>query len=110
LIIDKRRFNRHMPNEVEKVRVLVLDDALEPEELEEEALSTEAGFARFRELQEEFKGQLQKFLELKVNFAAISRGVSDAAEEFLLENGIMALNRLTSKDLRRLAEHTGAVP
>jgi archaeal chaperonin len=110
LIIDKRRLNRHMPKDLTGVSVLVLDDALEPEALEAEALSTEAGFARFLALQEEFKLQLHKLSELRVNFIAIGKGVSDLAEEFLLDAGITAASRLTGRDMRRLAEHTGARP
>ena len=60
IIIDKKRLNEEMPESLEEPKVLVVDDALEPEEVEEEALSTEAGFQRYLELQEEFKTNLDK--------------------------------------------------
>ncbi|HWJ03298.1 MAG TPA: TCP-1/cpn60 chaperonin family protein, partial [Verrucomicrobiae bacterium] len=55
VIINKEPMNRHMPKELKDVRILVVDDALEPEEVEDEALGTEAGFNRYLKLQEEFR-------------------------------------------------------
>jgi chaperonin GroEL (HSP60 family) len=60
IIINKERLNKHMPKEASNVKILVIDDALEPEEIEDEALATEAGFARYQELQEQFKTNLAK--------------------------------------------------
>ena len=51
VIINKERMNRQMPQELERVKVLVIDDALEPEEIDDEALGTEAGFTRYLKLQ-----------------------------------------------------------
>ncbi|MCL6450372.1 MAG: TCP-1/cpn60 chaperonin family protein [Acetobacteraceae bacterium] len=110
LIISQQRMNQQMPKELEPVTVLVVDDALEPEEVEEEALSTEAGFQRSLELQEEFKDNLRRAVALGVNLILVDRGVSDAAEEILTDAGVMVLQRVASKELRRVAEHTGARP
>ena len=46
--------------------MLLVDDALEPEELGDEALSTEAGFKRFIEMQDEFKQNVRKIVDLGV--------------------------------------------
>ncbi len=110
VIIDKERLNRDMPRVVEEASILVIDDALEPEEVEEEALATEAGFQRHLELQEEFRCNLQKLINMGVNVILVDRGVSDVAEEMLTDAGVMVLSRLTSKELRKAAEHTGARP
>lgn len=108
VIVEKERMNRQMPQRIEDARVLVIDDALEPEEFEEEALATEAGFTRYLALQEEFKEGLQKLTRLGVNVVMVDRGVADLAEEILTDAGIMVLQRVASRDLRRVAEHTGA--
>lgn len=108
VIVDKERLNKQMPREVRDVRLLIVDDALEPEEIEDEALGTEAGFARYMELQGEFKRNLEKIKELGVNMILIDRGIDDAAEEFLTDAGVLVCSRVASKDLRRAAEHTGA--
>ncbi|MGO0122670.1 TCP-1/cpn60 chaperonin family protein [Desulfothermobacter acidiphilus] len=110
LVLNKSRLNRHMPERLERQRVLLLDDALEPEEIEEGALRTEAGFARYLALQEEFKRNLAKLLELDVGLVLTARGVADIAEELLTDAGVMVVQRVLQRDLRRVAEHTGARP
>jgi chaperonin GroEL (HSP60 family) len=108
VIIDKERLNRQMPRELDGVNLLIVDDALEPEEIEDEALGTEAGFARYMELQSEFKSNLEKVRQLGVNMVLIDRGIEDIAEEFFTDAGVLVCHRVASKDLRRAAEHTGA--
>src|SRR5690606_22191273 len=41
LIIERERMNRQMPRSLEGVRLLVVDDALEPEQIGDDALGTE---------------------------------------------------------------------
>ncbi|NPV26864.1 MAG: chaperonin [Firmicutes bacterium] len=108
VIINKERMNKQMPRELNDVKVLVIDDALEPEEFEDEALSTELGFTRYLELQEEFKQNVHKIVELGVKLVLVDRGVEDIAEEILTDAGIMVIQRVAHKELRKAAEHTGA--
>jgi len=110
LIIDKERMNRRMPRQVRRARVLLLDDALEPEQLGEQALATEAGFARYLELKRRFAEALERVAGLGVNVVVAERGVSDDAEEALTAAGAMVLRRVSARDLARIAEHTGARP
>lgn len=110
LVLGQERLNRQMPREVAPARILIVDDALEPEEVEEEALSTEAGFQRCLDLQQEFKDNLKRAITLGANLILVDRGISDAAEEIVTDAGIMALQRVSSRELRRVAEHTGARP
>ncbi|GAW93453.1 TCP-1/cpn60 chaperonin family protein [Calderihabitans maritimus] len=108
VVINRTRMNRQMPAEIMGAKVLAIDDALEPEEIEEEALATEAGFNRFLQLQEEFRNNIQKIVELGVKLVIVDRSVSDAAEEILSDAGVMVLQRVSNKELRKAAEHTGA--
>ena len=108
VIVDKERMNKEMPERLEQVRLLLIDDALEPEEVEDEALSTEAGFKRYIDFQDEFKKNVQKIVELGVKTVLVDRGVHDAAEEILTDAGVLVLQRVSAKDLRRVAEHAGA--
>lgn len=110
VIINKERMNRQMPGEVEKARVLVIDDALEPEEIEDEALGTEAGFSRYLQLQAEFKENVKKIADLGVALVLVDRGVDDTAEEILTDAGVLVIQRVASKELRKAAEHSGARP
>jgi chaperonin GroEL (HSP60 family) len=108
VIISKERMSRQMPPELENVAVLVIDDALEPEEIEDEALSTETGFARYMELQAQFRQNVQKLVDMKVGLVLVDRGVNEAAEELLTDAGVMVVQRVLTTELRKAAEHTGA--
>ncbi|WP_333871302.1 TCP-1/cpn60 chaperonin family protein [Desulforamulus putei] len=108
VIINKETMNKQMPRQLENVKILVIDDALEPEEIEDEALGTEAGFARYLELQREFRANVQKIIDLGVGLVLVDRGVDDTAEEMLTDAGVMVVQRVLNKELRRAAEHTGA--
>ncbi|KKM09949.1 chaperonin [Clostridiales bacterium PH28_bin88] len=107
-IINKERMNRDMPREVLNAPVLVIDDALEPEAMEDEALGTETGFQRYLELREQFRANVNKIIEMGVKLVLVDRGVDDEAEEMLTDAGVMVLHRVAHKELVRAAEHTGA--
>jgi len=108
VILDKEPMNRQMPREVIEARVLCLDDALEPEELEESALGTEAGFATFMRYQQEFREALQRLIKLGVTAVFVTKAVHDSAEELLTDRGVLIIRRLSARDLYRVARHTGA--
>lgn len=106
--IDKQRLNKQMPKELTNVNLLVVDDALEPEEIEDEALGTEAGFARYLELQREFKANIAKIIAMGIKLILVDRGVHDLAEEMLADADVMVVSRVAARELRRAAEHCGA--
>ncbi len=110
VIVDKERMNKQMPQELTAARVLIIDDALEPEEIDEEALSTESGFGRYMELKNEFRENMEKLMGLGVKLVLVDRSVDGVAEELLTDGGAMVLQRVASRELRQVAEHTGARP
>ncbi len=110
LVLDRTRLSRQMPSEVAPATVLLVDDALEPEEIEAEALSTETGFQRYLRLQDEFRQGLEQLAEAGVNCLFVRRGISDSAEELLTAAGVLAVRRVSGRDMARLAEATGARP
>ncbi|MGB8953913.1 MAG: TCP-1/cpn60 chaperonin family protein [Tumebacillaceae bacterium] len=110
VVVTRQRMSPQMPALVEGARILIVDDALEPEELDSEALGTEAGFQLYRQYKEEFRLHLERLLTLGVNVVFTDRGVSPVAEEILGEAGVMIVQRVAGKDLRKIAEHTGARP
>ena len=93
VIVDKERMSKEMPEQVAQATVLIIDDALEPEELDNEALGTEAGFRRFRELQDEFELNVRKIVELGVKVVMTDRGVHARAEEILTDGQVMVVER-----------------
>lgn len=108
VIIDKEKMNKQMPEDISNVNVLLIDDALEPEEIAAEALRTEAGFARYLQLKDEFKENLKKIIDLKVNLVLVDKNVSDEAEEILTDAGVIVVERVSRRDLEKVSEHTGA--
>ncbi|MGI6588797.1 MAG: TCP-1/cpn60 chaperonin family protein [Peptococcia bacterium] len=108
VIIDKEPVNTEMPKKLKDVKVLVVDDALEPEEIEDEALGTEAGFTRYLKLQEEFRQNIEKVVRLGVGLVLVDRGIHDLAEEIFTDAGVMVLQRVSNRELRQAAEFTGA--
>lgn len=91
-------------------KVLVLLDSLEPDELDEEVLTTEAGFARYMDLRKVFAADLSRLSELSVKLILLEKGIHPDAEQFCLDHGIMVVPRVSRADLRRVCDMTGAVP
>lgn len=110
VIVNKQRLSKHMPKELTNPKILVIDDALEPEEIEDEALATEAGFARYQELQQQFNENLKKLVDLGIKVVLVDRGVDNYAEEVLTDAGIMVVQRVSNKELLKASEHIGARP
>lgn len=108
VVIGKQRMNKQMPATVSQLSVLVIDDALEPEEIGDEALSTEAGFSKYMEFQTDFRENIQKIVDLGVKLVLVGRGTSESAEEMLTDAGIMVVSRVASRELRRVCDHVGA--
>ncbi len=108
VLINKKRLNRQMPERIENVKVLLIDDELKPEQLSEEALATETGFQRFMELKNQFSNNLTKIKNLGVKLVLVDRGVDDLAEEYLTDAGIIVCSRVSKKDMRVVADHTNA--
>lgn len=108
LILNKQRMNRLMPRSLENVSVLVLDDSLEPERVESDALGTESGFARYLQLQNEFKENVRRIVDQGFNFLVVHKSICDIAEEILTDAGVLAIQRVSAADIVRIVEHTGA--
>ncbi len=108
IIVDKKRLNEDMPEMVLEPKILAIDDALEPLEVEEEALATEAGFQKYLEMQEEFRLNLAKVISLGVRVVVVDKGIADIAEETLSDAGVLVVTRVSSSELRKVCEHTGA--
>lgn len=91
-------------------RVLVLQDALEPEQLDEQMLTTEAGFERYMALRESFMKDLAKLRDLNVGFIVMERSIHPEAEQFCFDHDMMVVQRVSRDDVKRVARMTGAKP
>jgi chaperonin GroEL (HSP60 family) len=109
LLLRQKPLHFRGNNILKDVRILVLQDALEPEALDEEVLTTEAGFARYMELREQFGRELLSLNEIGVGVILLERGIHPDAEQFCLDHGILVIQRISRVDLNRVCEMTGAV-
>ncbi len=115
VFISKERLTVQMPMELHgeaeglgTLKIMVLDDAMEQEELGNGALSTESGFQQYLVLKEQFKANIQKLIDTGVQAVFVDRGVDDTAAEMLEEAGVLVVARVPHKELVDLAEHCGA--
>jgi len=108
VLLNREPLNPDTPQAMQDVKVLVVDDSLAPEEMDSEARSTEAGFQRVIENKQQFENNLRKICELGIKLIVVDRGIDDVAEQTFAENEIIALERVSHKEINRLCKHTGA--
>lgn len=108
VILNKEPVNKEMLTELIDVKILVIDDKLAPEELEQEAIRTETGFQYYLQAKERYQDNLLKIKDLGVNVVIVDRAIDDIAEEFFTQAGIIALHRVSSREIDRLCKYTGA--
>ncbi|GAB6929542.1 TCP-1/cpn60 chaperonin family protein [Paenibacillus sp. JCM 10914] len=94
----------------EDAKVLVLMDALEPDEIDEEALTTEAGFAQYMDHRRVFALNMKRLADLSVKLILLEKGIHPDAEQLCLDYGIMVVPRVSRADLRRVCAITDATP
>ncbi|HEY0826669.1 MAG TPA: TCP-1/cpn60 chaperonin family protein [Bacilli bacterium] len=110
LLIGKKPLNSTLEVPLHPFSILVLQDALEPEALDEEALSTETGFQKFMELRQQYLIQIEKLALLNIKLLVVGSGVDKEAEQYCSDLGIMVLQRVSYVDMQRICEHTAAKP
>jgi chaperonin GroEL (HSP60 family) len=108
LLLNKEPVNQEMPRTLQQVSILVIDDALGPEEIDDGARSTEAGFQYYLQARERYEKSLQNICGLGVNLVLVDRSIDDTAEQIFTEAGIMVLQRVSQRDLEKVCKHTGA--
>ncbi|MDD2586988.1 MAG: TCP-1/cpn60 chaperonin family protein [Syntrophomonadaceae bacterium] len=108
VIINREPLNIEMPNYIEQSNILVIDDALRPEDIDHEAMRTEHGFQYYLKAREIYERNLLKICDIGVNVVIADRGIDDIAEEIFTEAGIMAIQKVSSREIEKLCRHTGA--
>jgi chaperonin GroEL (HSP60 family) len=110
ILLRKKPIHPQLQLSANRKHILVLQDALEPEAIDEEALATEGGFRAFLEKREQFKEQLERLIDLQVGLISVDRAIDPEAEQFCADHGIMLVQRLTRPEVMQLCEYTGAKP
>jgi chaperonin GroEL (HSP60 family) len=109
-IINREPLNKEMPRRISPARIIIFDDALEPVEIDSDALRTEAGFEQQIHNKREFEANLEKLAVLGVNAIFTDRGISAWAEDWFTEAGILGVQRVARDEWQRLAAMCGARP
>ncbi|MDD3364657.1 MAG: TCP-1/cpn60 chaperonin family protein [Syntrophomonas sp.] len=107
-LVSKEPMNHEMPRCLDNVRIMVVDDALAPEEIDSEARSTEAGFQYYLQNKERYENNLKKISSMGVKLVLADRSIDDLAEQIFTEAGIMAIPRVSRREMEKVCKHTGA--
>ncbi len=108
LVVNKEAVNPVMPDWLDNASILVIDDALAPEEVDSEARHTESGFQYYLKNKEQYEKDLHKICGMGVNLIITDRSIDDVGEQILSDAGVIALQRVSRRELERVCKHTGA--
>lgn len=107
VVIERPRLHRETPPVIEGAHLLILDDALAPREVGDEALSSEAGFREYLTAREEFRRNLEKLRDAGVNCILLNRSLADMGDDMLYDFGIMVVEYVPHRQLEEVARYTG---
>jgi thermosome len=112
IIVDKEVTHSDMPKRIENAKIALIDSALEIEKTEMDAeirIRDPTQMKAF--LNEEsrmLKEMTNKILETGANVVLCQKGIDDAAQYFLTKGGALAVRRIKTSDMEKLAKATGA--
>lgn len=110
--IDKKVVHPEMPKIKKEATIALIDQNLEVEKADVTSNITVDSIEALEELRskekELIRSMIQRLIDLKVDVLFCQRGISDAAQDILAKNGILAVRRVRRKDMRLLSRATGA--
>ena len=112
VILDKEKTHSGMPDKVEKAKVALLNTPIEVKETETDAeinISDPSQMKNFVEQEEEqLKEMVEKLDQAGANVVLCQKGIDDMAQHYLAKKGIFAIRRVSSGELEKLSQATGA--
>ncbi|ELZ38628.1 thermosome subunit alpha [Halorubrum tebenquichense] len=111
VIVDKERVDENMPFAVEDADVALFDGAIEVKETEIDAEVNVTDPDQLQQFLDQEEEQLREMVDHLVDIGAdvvfVGDGIDDMAQHYLAQEGILAVRRAKSDDLKRLARATG---
>ncbi|MFZ5965582.1 MAG: TCP-1/cpn60 chaperonin family protein [Bacillota bacterium] len=107
VIVDRKPLSHDYGYAIHRAKLLILDDAMEQEQLCEESLSTENGFQQYIENRKQMQGWVEKILELKVNAIFCCRGIDEQVQQLFTDASVFVVDHTPREQLKKLALHTG---
>ena len=112
IIVDKEVVHSDMPKRVESAKIALIDCALEVEKTEMDAEIRIRDPVQMKAFLDEesrmLKEMTNKILETGANVVLCQRGIDDVVQYFLTKGGALAVRRIKSSDMEKLAKATGA--
>ncbi len=113
IIVDKEVVQSEMPKRVEDAKIALIDCALEVKKTEMDAEIRIRDPTQMKAFLDEesrmLKEMTNKILETGANVILCQKGIDDIAQYFLTKGGALALRRIKSSDMEKLAKATGGL-
>lgn len=110
LIIDKEVVHPDMPKKVKDAKIALINSAIEVEETETSAeiqISSPDQLESFLDQEEKMlKRMVNRIVDSGANVVFCQKGIDDIAQHYLAKKGIMAVRRVKSSDMQKLARAT----
>ena len=110
VVLDKEVVHPEMPKRVENPKIALLNAALEVEKTEIDAkinVETPGQMKAFLDEEEKMlRDMVEKVAKAGANVLICQKGIDDAAQHFLARKGILAVRRVSEKDIDKLAKAT----
>jgi thermosome len=112
IIVDKEVVHSDMPKRIEDAKIALIDSALEVQKTEMDAEIRIRDPVQMKAFLDEesrmLKEMVNKILDVGANVVLCQRGIDDVAQYFLTKGGALAIRRIKSSDMEKLAKATGA--
>jgi thermosome len=112
VILDKEKVHGDMIDKVEDADIALLNSPIEVKETETDAeinISDPTQMKNFVEQEEEqLKEMVEAIDEAGANVVLCQKGIDDMAQHYLAKKGILAIRRVSTTDLDKLSNATGA--
>ena len=112
VILDKERVQSGMPSNVTDAKIALLDSPIEVKETSTDAeinINDPSQMKNFVEQEEEqLKEMVEALNDAGANVVICQKGIDDMAQHYLAKHGIFAIRRVSSGDIQKLSNATGA--
>ncbi|MFB6174557.1 MAG: thermosome subunit alpha, partial [Candidatus Nanohalobium sp.] len=112
VILDKEKVHGDMPDNVSDADIALLNSPIEVKETETDAeinISDPTQMKNFVEQEEaQLKEMVQALDDAGADVVLCQKGIDDMAQHYLAKKGILAIRRVSTSDLKKLSNATGA--
>ncbi len=112
VVLDKEVVHPGMPKRIKAAKIALLKSPLEVEKTEFDAEIDIRDPLQMKQFIEEetkmLRDMVEKIKDVGANVVFCQKGIDDMAQHFLAKHKILAVRRVSSKDMDRLAKATGA--